>query len=84
MLQLFKHRMLLDTLILSFLLLIHILLVAPLTVSSILAKNMFTMEEKVKIFAKIKAQDMSAVEIVTVYGVSRATAYSWKSLVQTN
>lgn len=42
------------------------------------------MEQKLKIFAKIKKNSMSAVEVIKAYGVSRTTAYEWKSLVQTN
>lgn len=42
------------------------------------------MEQKVKAFARIKVKGMSAEEVADVYGVSRSTAYGWKSLVQTN
>ena len=45
---------------------------------------MVTMEQKVKAFARIEVKGMSAEEVADVYGVSRSTAYGWKSLVQTN
>jgi transposase len=43
--------------------------------------NMFTMAQKREMFAKIKKHGMSALEIKHAFGVSKGTAYNWKSRV---